>query len=306
MSSSASAKQMPFADNIPLNGVLLLLMLSFLWGGNMVTIKISNQGVPPIIAATIRSVFASAFLWIYLRARGQSVFFPREHIIHGLAIGGLFGTEFLLLYWGIAYTDASRAVIFLYTHPFFVAAGAHFLVSGERLTITKIVGLLLAFAGLVSVFGGKPTTLKPLYWVGDLMEVGAGFLWAATTIYIKKFIMGKKVDHFQTLFGQLFFSIPVLIAGSLIFEWGHPVEFPPQVIAALFYQTVIVATISYVLWFWMIYRYQVSRLAAFTFLAPLFGVMLSCLILGESLSLFLVIGLVMVAVGIYLVNRPQS
>jgi drug/metabolite transporter (DMT)-like permease len=306
MRCATAAKQISIPGNIPVSGVLLLLMLSFLWGGNMVSIKISNQGVPPILAAAIRSVFASFFLWVYLRIQCQKAFFPREYLVHGIVIGGLFGAEFLLLYWGIAYTDASRAVIFLYTHPFFVAVGAHFLLAGDRLTVTKIVGLLLAFAGLVAVFGERPSTLKPLYWVGDLMEVSAGFLWAATTVYIKRFVLGRDVDHYQTLFAQLFYSIPVLIVGSLIFEWGRPLDFKPSVVIALFYQTVIVATISYVLWFWMIHHYQVSRLAAFTFLAPLFGVMLSYFILGESLSLLLLIGLCLVAAGIYLVNRPGS
>jgi len=92
----------------------------------------------------------------------------------------------------------------------------------------------------------------------------------------------------------------------VIFEQGRPLDFQPVVLAALFYQTVIVATISYVLWFWMIHRYQVSRLAAFTFLAPLFGVLLSSLILGESLSIFLITGFSLVAVGFYLVNRPSA
>ncbi|MBI5252285.1 MAG: DMT family transporter [Desulfomonile tiedjei] len=297
---------MSMLGNIPISGVLLLLMLSFLWGGNMVSIKISNEGVSPILAAAIRSIFSLFFLWVYLRIQGHEVFFPREHRIHGLAIGLLFGAEFLILYWGIDYTDASRAVIFLYTHPFWVAAGAHFLLPGERMTLSKTFGLLIAFAGLVSVFGAKPASLKPLYWVGDLMEVGAALLWAATTVYIKKFVSNRQVTYYQTLFAQLFFSIPVLVAGSLIFEWGRPLEFTTPVLAALFYQTVIVATMSYVLWFWMIYHYQVSRLAAFTFLAPLFGVMLSCFILKESLSLLLVAGLSLVAVGIYLVNRPGS
>ena len=66
----------------------------------MVSIKISNQGVPPILAAAIRSVFASFFLLVYLRIQCQKAFFPREYLVHGIAIGGLFGVEFLLLYLG--------------------------------------------------------------------------------------------------------------------------------------------------------------------------------------------------------------
>jgi drug/metabolite transporter (DMT)-like permease len=72
------------------------------------------------------------------------------------------------------------------------------------------------------------------------------------------------------------------------------------------YQCVIVAFVSYLLWFRMIHSYPVSRLAAFTFLTPLFGVILSALFLGESLTWSLWTGLGLVAAGIYLVNRPYA
>ncbi len=293
------------ASNIPVAGVLFLVMLSFLWGANMVSIKISNQGVPPIVAAATRSVVASFLLWIYARYSSEQVFLGREDLKHGIVIGVLFGLEFLLLYWGPNFTDVSRAVIFLYSHPFWVAIGAHFLLTNDRLTLVKTVGLCLAFAGLVLVFGSRSPTLGPYFWVGDLLELTAGLLWAATTIYVKKFIWNRPITHFQTLFAQLFFSIPVLAIGALIFEWGHPLDLKPLVVTMLFYQCVIVAFMSYLLWFWLIHRYPVSKLAAFTFPTPLFGVLLSGLLLGEAITLLLAIGLVLVAAGIYLVNRPQ-
>jgi drug/metabolite transporter (DMT)-like permease len=285
--------------------VLFLVMLSFLWGANMVSIKFSNQGVPPIIAATIRSVIASLLLWLYARHVSEKVFLSRRDLKHGIVIGVLFGVEFLVLYVGPTFTDVSRAVIFLYSHPFWVALGAHFLLPNDRLTLNKVAGLCLAFAGLVLVFGSRSPTLGPYFWVGDLLELTAGLLWAATTLYVKKFIQDKPITHFQTLFAQLFFSIPVLAAGALIFEWGQPIHLKPIAVTALFYQSVIIAFMSYLLWFWLIHRYPVSRLAAFTFPTPLFGVLLSGLILGEAITVLLGVGLALVAVGIYLVNRPQ-
>jgi drug/metabolite transporter (DMT)-like permease len=293
------------SSHIPVAGVLILVMLSFLWGANMVSIRFSNEGISPILAATIRSVVASFLLWVYAKYSSEKVFLQRGDLKHGIVIGVLFGVEFLLLYWGPSFTDVSRAVIFLYSHPFWVALGAHFLLTDDRLTVSKTAGLCLAFAGLVLVFGSRSPTLGPYFWVGDLLELAAGLLWAATTIYVKKFIWNRPISHFQTLFAQLFFSIPILAAGTLIFEWGQPIVLKPIVLGALFYQSVIVAFMSYLLWFWLIHRYPVSRLAAFTFPTPLFGVLLSGLILGEAITLFLGIGLALVAMGIYLVNRPQ-
>ncbi len=294
------------SQHIPLPGVLLLVLLSLLWGANMVTIKFSNQGVPPILAALARSIISSFCLWVYARVVGEHVFLPRGFVRHGVVIGFLFGAEFLLLYWGPIFTDASRAIIFIYTHPLWVAVMAHFLLVDDRLHAAKGAGVCIAFVGLVLVFGSRSTTVGPDHWIGDLMELVAGLMWALTTIYIKKFIWNTPITHFQTLFAQLFFSIPVLAAGTLIFEWGWTINLTSPVLAALFYQSVIIAFASYLAWFWLIHRYQVSRLAAFTFLAPLFGVILSGVVLGEALTLVLWAGLALVATGIYLVNRPQA
>jgi drug/metabolite transporter (DMT)-like permease len=289
---------------VPLTASLILAGLCLLWGGNLVSIKISNQGIPPILAAVMRSVVASLLVWSYARLKGEGVFLRREALRHALVIGFLFGVEFVFLYWGLVFTDASRGVIFFYTQPFWTAIGAHFLLADDRLNSVKIGGLVLAFLGLVSVFWSRSATLGPLYWVGDLMQVGGGLAWAATTVYVKRIVNREGFTHYQTLFSQLFFSIPVLAVAWLIFQRTDPVNLTGPVVGAFFYQSVIVASMSYLAWFWMIHRYSVSRLASFTFLTPLFGVLLSGLILRESIPLLLWVGLVLVAGGIYLVNRP--
>jgi len=285
--------------------MLLLVIVCFLWGGNIVSIKFSNQGVPPIMAATFRSLVASALVWMYARMKGEDALMHGPDFKHGVVLGLLFAADFIFLYLGPVYTNASRAVIFLYTHPFLVALGAHFLIPGDRLTRGKVLGLVLAFAGLVSVFGARATQLPPHYWVGDLLEVAAAASWAGTTIYIKKFIHTRPINHYQTLFAQLFYSVPFMIVCWAILEVDKPVNLNQLVVAAIAYQTFVVAFFSYILWFWMIHSFAVTQLAAFTFLAPLFGVALSGLILAEPLPLLLWIGLILVAAGIYMVNRPS-
>ena len=156
------------------------------------------------------------------------------------------------------------------------------------------------------VFGSRSPTLGPLFWIGDLMVLAAAFFWAATTVYIKKIVETRDFTHYQTLFAQLFFSIPLLSAAWLIFEFDDPITLNTLVLGAIGYQCVIVAFLSYLLWFWMIHRFPISRLTAFTFLAPLFGVILSGLLLKEPIPLLLWLGLILVGAGIYLVNRPSK
>jgi drug/metabolite transporter (DMT)-like permease len=128
--------------------------------------------------------------------------------------------------------------------------------------------------------------------------------WAATSIYIKRILPRTPLTHFQTLFAQLLYSVPILALAWVLLEWGAPLVLTLPVLAALGYQSVVVAFFSYLLWFWMIHRFSVTRLAAFTFLVPCFGVIISGIALGEPLPAPLWGGLLLVAGGIFLVNRP--
>jgi len=285
---------------------LLLVVFCLIAGGNIVSIKFSNQSIPPILAATIRSVVASFLLWLWARALNIQVSLPAGQMKHGVALGLLFGGQFLLLYWGLSFTDASRGIILVFCQPLATAVMAHFTLPDDRLHTAKAVGLCMSFVGLVTVFGSRSATLGELHWIGDAMMLTTGLLWAANNIYIKKFVENTSISHFQTLFAHLFFSIPLLVCGTLGLEWGMEFSPQPAALSALVYQCVVVAFIGYLLWFRLLQRYQASRLVSFMFLTPLFGVILSGLILGESLTLSLWIGLGLVAAGIYLVNRPST
>ena len=291
------------SGRLPLSAGLILGLLCFLWGAQSVSIKFSNQGMPPLMAATLRSLVAGLLVWAYARMIGRGVGFPPGQIRHAVVIGVLFGLEFLFLYWSLAYTAASRSLIFLYTHPFWVALGAHFFLKDDRLTLTKLCGLVLAFAGVAAVFKIRSPELPTSYWVGDLMALAAAVAWAATTLYIKHIIGKVRTDHYQNLFAQLIYSVPLLALGSALVEWPAKLDLNPLVLASLFYQSVVVAFVSYLVWFWLIQRHPVSRLSVFTFMTPLFGVILGGVVLDEPLTFLVWAGLACVAGGLYLVNR---
>ena len=278
-------------------------LLCFLWGADAVSIKFSSRGVPPLMAAALRSLVAGACVWGYARMKHRRVAFPPGQTRHALVIGFLFGMEFLFVYWGLAFTPVSRSLIFIYTSPFWVALGAHFFLKGDRLTPARLFGLVLAFGGVASVFQARSPQLPSFHWIGDLMELGAAMFWAAVTLYVKHLMEKVNLDHFQTLFAQLIWSLPLLALGSVLFEWPATLNLTPVVLASLFYQSVVVAFASFLVWFWLIQRHPVSRLAAFTFMAPLFGVILGGLVLDEPLTLWVWVGVACVAGGLYAINR---
>jgi drug/metabolite transporter (DMT)-like permease len=280
------------------------------WGPNIVAIKFPNEGIPPLLAAVLRNAGATLVLGVWMVAGGRELIHRDRRALHGVLIGLLFGFDFLFYYWGSSFTSASRVVIFANTQPLWVALGAHFLFPLDRLSPKKIVGLVAAFAGLVFVFSTRSSDLGALSWVGDLMELTAALVWASTTLYLKRLADRFDIPASSTLFNQLLFSLPVLLAGFLLFERGSSVHFAAGPVLALVSQTLIVAVGSYALWYWMIQQYRVSNLSSFTLLTPLFGVMMSALILGDQLRPVLLIGLALVVGGIYLVNtssrRPDT
>ena len=288
-------------DYLDVKAVVILIIVTLLWGFNHPAIKISNQGVSPVFASTLRSIVASICGLIYCLRKGEKVFHKDIMLFHGVVVGLLFGVEFACIYFGLLYTDAARSVLFVYLSPFVVAIGAHFFLKGDRLTFLKMMGLILAFAGVFVVFGRRPITAKAEMYYGDILQIAAGVLWGVTTIYIKKY-MAKKVEPINTFLYQLFFSIPILLVVSIVLEpkWIYRVD--PYVVGSLFYQSVIIAFVTYFVWFKLIHQYSVSRLSAFTFLTPIFGVFFGVLFLHEELTDSLMIGLPLVSAGIFLVN----
>ncbi|OIP38166.1 MAG: EamA/RhaT family transporter [Deltaproteobacteria bacterium CG_4_8_14_3_um_filter_51_11] len=283
-----------------IKAAILLTCVCMTWGLNAVAIKISNQEIPPVLAAALRSVIAGLFLTGWMRFSGMRLFPAR--LWDGVAVGALFGIEFAMLYTSLIYTTVSSSWILLYTAPFFTAGGAHLFLKGDRLVFLKAVGLFLAFAGVVILLSGHAGSGNSGSLAGDLCALGAAVLWSATTIYIKRRLVGY-VSYFHTLFYQTVFSIPILFLASFILGEALPshVTFIPLV--SLLYQSVIVAFISYLLWFYLVHRYPVSGISAFTFLTPVFATLAGVAILGEPVDLRLVLSLILVSIGIYVVHK---
>ena len=283
--------------------VAVLLILALIWGANMAMIKIGARELPSLFMAGLRSLVASVCLYIWMKVKGVTVFPSKSVVFHGIAIGLLFGFEFGFIYVGLEYTLASRTYVLLYTAPFFVALGAHFFLKDDRLNPWKAIGLILAFAGVVALFIKDLGCFSLSALPGDLMALAAGALWGATTVYIKKYLSYRTVP-LQTLFYQVLFSTLPLFLMSIALE---DLIFPRLSLAAgfsVFYQCIIVAFLSYLVWFELIHRYPVSLLHAFSFFTPVFGVFLSgAVILGEAINPVLITSLVLVSLGMVLVNR---
>ena len=163
-------------QHLDLFAMLLLCLLCASWGLQQVAIKLANPGVSPVLQAALRSIGAGVLLAAWMGLRREPLLERDGTLWWGLAAGLLFAAEFLLIYWGLTFTNASRAVIFLYMSPFVVALGAQLFIPGEHLRMIQVLGLCCAFAGIVVAFEESLSFPTRRMLIGDSMLVGAAVL----------------------------------------------------------------------------------------------------------------------------------
>ena len=282
--------------------VALMLMLCLSWGFNQIAVKLALPDIPPMLQATIRSSGALAVLFLIARLRGVKLFQRDGTLRAGLFAGLLFGLEFVLIYRGLLLTSASRAVVFLYTAPFFVALGSYQFL-GERLRASQWGGLALCFTGVALAIGVPQADVDASVLLGDLLIVGGGALWAATTLLVKTTPLLRAPPE-KALGYQVALSVPIL--GFAAWVSGETLTRVPGPLALtlMVYQAVWVVGLTFLIWFALVKTYSASKLSAFTFITPLFGVVASYFIMHDSLTLAFGAAALLVIAGLYLVNRP--
>jgi drug/metabolite transporter (DMT)-like permease len=284
--------------------IALVLMLCLSWGFNQIAVKLALPDVPPMMQALIRSVGALPVMLIAGWLRGVKFFERDGSLVPGLLAGTLFGIEFVLIFTGLVFTSASRAAVFLYTAPFFVALGSY-QVLGERLGASQWLGLAISFAGVALAIGVPQPNVDSHVLLGDLMIVGGAALWAATTLVAKgtrlRFAAPEKALGYQVAT-----SVPILGLAAWLF--GETITHTPAPLSLglMAFQAIWVVGTTFTLWFALVKAYSASKLSAFTFITPLFGVVGSYFIMHDTLSLAFGAAALLVIAGLFLVNRPSQ
>jgi drug/metabolite transporter (DMT)-like permease len=284
-----------------------IVLCCVIWGLGQVSSKVALAEISPFTQVALRSLGAAALVWLWARLRGIALFGRDGTLPAGLAAGLLFAAEFACIFAGLQHTTASRMVVFIYLAPFVVALGMPLIARTERLGAVQFAGLFAAFGGVAWAFAegfGKPSA-GDRQWLGDALGVAGAVLWGATTLVIRATRLSHAAAE-KTLFYQLAVSgVVMAIAAGLVGE-PVPVRLSAWPLISIVFQTVIVCFASYLLWFWLIRHYPATQLSSFTLLTPVFGLMGGVLLLGEPMTLRLLVALAAVAGGIALVNRPLA
>lgn len=291
-------------DRIDAFGATLLVGQAMLLGFNQVLIKLVNAGLAPVFQAGLRSFCAAGPILIYALLTRKRLSISDGSLVPGFVCGTFFAIEFLLLFQALDYTTVSRATVFFYTMPFWVALAAHFLIPGERLTVFRITGLMLALAGVAWALLADDEPVSELAIYGDVACLVAAVFWAGIALLTRTTRFSNATPVMQLLY-QLSVSSVILLPAAPLF--GDLVrEFTPLIAGIFAFQVLVVVGVGFLVWFWVLSIYPASDMASFGFLAPLCGVTFGWLILGEEVSVALIGALAMVSTGIVLINRKPK
>ena len=280
-------------------GAAALIAFALHLAFNQVVIKVVNDGFGPIFSAGLRSAGAVVVLYLWMCWRRMSLAVPKAAVPAGILTGVLFGVEFMMLFSALDLTTVSRASVIFYSMPVWLALAAHFTMPEDKMSSGKAFGLVLAMSGVALALLDRKDVSANL--MGDLLALGSAMCWAGIALCVKATPLVSVPPAKQLMF-QVVVSTPILLFAAWI---SGDFFRDPQMIhyAGLVFQIVAVASLGFLLWFWLLTIYPASSVASFSFLSPVFAVLLGWLLLGEAVGLRVWIALALVASGIYLIKR---
>ena len=289
---------------MPAGAILLILFIAFLWGGHPVAVKLSFRGLPPMGTAGLRFLTALVVLLIYSWIKRIPLAPKMKEVLPLLILGAVFAAQIVTFTWGTFLTRAGRASTLINTYPLFVGPLAHLMIPGDSLTKWKSVGLICGFAGIFVVFQDSFFGVGLSFWQGDSLMVLSAFFLALLTVLIKRLV--RNIEPSRLLISEMVVGIPVFFILSFLLENWSQAHVSPIVAAAVVYQGAVIGGFAFIGWVSTLKRYSATRVSVLFFTTPLWGVILSRIILGEPLTPWLAVGAVFVAIGIYISNLNSA
>ena len=280
---------------------LVWLILCLIWGSTWLFIKVGLSDLPPITFAGIRFVIACTILFLVILTRRVSLAAGRR--TWGLlALTGIlsFTLNYGLVFWGEQYISSGLAALLQATLPAFGLVIAHFYLPGERMTVPKIVGVLLGVCGVGVVFSNQLTIAGGKAFAGSVALVFSAFFAAYANVLVKA--RAAKLDPAIIAAGQMFFGvIPLLLIGITV--EGNPLSFhwTKTAIICLFYLAIVGSVIAFLLYYWLVINMDVTKTMLIALVTPVVAVLLGMIVLNEKLGWRTLAGGLMIMAGIALI-----
>ena len=284
---------------------ILFGLLGLFWGSSYLFIKIGVESIPPLTLVAGRLAIGALILGIVLRA--SRVTLPRDRRIYGhLAVMACINIAipFSLITWGEQSIDSALAAVLNSTVPLFTIWLAALVFPTEALTVNRLVGVVVGFAGVVVVVGlgsGAEEGLAGL--AGEIALIGSSLSYALGAVYARRFVHG--LTPTVPAFFQVAFAC--LITGSLALTLEAPWTLTPatEAIVAIVWLGIVGSSMAYLIFFRLIRDWGPTRTTLVAYLLPIVGIVLGAVVLGEVIDARMIIGTALVIGGVALVNSRR-
>lgn len=281
-------------------------LLGLVWGSSFMWIKIAVQEIGPFTLVAFRLLFGLVGLLVIMRLQKQS--FPRDRrVLLAFLFMGAFNTAipFTLISWGETRIDSGLASILNSTVPLFTIVIAHFWLHDEKITLSRIAGLIVGFIGVVVLVSRDldPAGLGGNIW-GQVAVIAASICYATAITFSRKHLRNQPPVVQSTMI--------LLIADA--FLWiatplaERPMHLPalPLTWFALAWLGLLGSCLAYLLFFYLINSWGPTRASLVTYVFPVIGLVLGIIFLKEVVDWQLVVGPLLVVGGIGVVNFIRS
>ena len=277
----------------------LLIALSLLWGGSFLFNGILVRELPTLTIVALRVALAAIALWTIVRLSGHAVPKSREVWLAFLGMGVLNNIiPFSLIVWGQTHIASGLASILNATTPLFAVIAAHLLTQDEKMTGSRLIGVLVGFAGVALMIG--PSVLSDLGTnvLAQLAVLGGAVSYSIAGIFGRRFRrMG--LPPLLPAAGQVTTSAALMLPVALIVDRPWTLAMPSaEAWMALFGLAFLATALAYVIFFRILATAGATNLMLVTFLIPVSAILLGALVLGEMLAPKHFAGMALIAVGL--------
>ena len=281
-----------------MNGSSLLrfVLLGCTWGSSYTFIKVAGEGLSPsqIVLGRIGLGLTTLLIIIGIRRVALPPWGSAwAHFIITATLGMV--APFLLLAWGEHFTSAAMAGTVIAALPLVTLTVATVALSTERANVRKTLGLMIGFVGvllILSPWRSDPGSLK-----GQLAVLGAAVCYALQTVYVRKFLSPKGFSPLALAAAQLLVAIVLQAAVTPFLEWHAP-SFTFQIVASMLVLGIFGTGMAYVLYFGLIRDLGATRASAVNYLVPVAALLISTIVLGESSTWNMWLGVAVVLLGL--------
>ena len=285
---------------------LLFIALGFIWGSSYLFIKIGvDAGLPPFTLIMARLFIGFCLLAAVVIAAREPL--PRERRMYGhLAVMGAIGVAipFALITWAEKYTESSLAATLNAPVPIFVVLIAPFFLPDEKLTATKLAGVILGLVGVLVLVGFDPASIGRNDFTGEIALVGSAVCYAFAAVYARRFVRGLR--PMIPAVSQVGFAL--LFVTVLAFTFEQPLSAPitPETVISIVWLGLLGSGLAYLINFRLLRNWGASRTSLVAYELPIWGIALGFIVLAEPLQASLLLGTALVIAGIAVVNRDTT